>query len=190
MIKRQKISDRFTCVSFVGTWPVKLRSKCSPNIFHWERLVNFLVGMAGNLLATPISRLLKKRYGLVCAVFQLTWGATIVLLTLPTAFSLSALLFWLAYLNMGVINSPHQTLLNREIPARQRSSMLSIASLATYVGAMIGGVGLGYVAEHGSIGAAWIVGGMVLVVSLSLYLGVDMRQTKGQPRLDESLADA
>jgi len=151
---------------------------------------SFLVGMAGNLLATPASRWLKRRYGLVCAVFQGTWGAAIILLALQTNAPSAVALFWLAYLNMGVINSPHQTLLNREIPARHRSSMLSIASLATYMGAMIGGVGLGYVAENASIGAAWIVGGMVLVVSLSLYLGVDMRQTKGQPRMDESLADA
>jgi len=31
---------------------------------------NFLVGMVGNLLATPVSRWLGKRYGLVCAIFQ------------------------------------------------------------------------------------------------------------------------
>ena len=52
--------------------------------------------------------------------------------------------------------------------------MLSIASLAGYVGAMVGGVGLGYVAEQASISAAWIISGMVLVVSLSLYWRVDV----------------
>jgi DHA1 family quinolone resistance protein-like MFS transporter len=151
---------------------------------------SFLVGMAGNLLATPASRWLKKRYGLVCAIVQGTWGIAIILLAMQTTPPSAVLFFWLAYLNMGVINSPQQTLLNREIPAQQRSSMLSIASLAGYVGAMIGGVGLGYVAEHASIGAAWIVGGTVLVVSSGLYVGVDMRQTQRQPRLGESLADA
>jgi predicted MFS family arabinose efflux permease len=103
---------------------------------------------------------------------------------------LAAAFFWLAYMNMGVINSPHSTLLNREIPAEQRSSMLSIASLVGYVGAMIGGAGLGYVAEHASISTAWIIGGMVLVVSLGLYWRVDARQAKGHLRLENSVAEA
>jgi MFS family permease len=139
---------------------------------------NFLVGMAGNMMATPVSRWLKKRYGLVCAVFQFIWGASILLLALQTAVPLAALLFWLAYLNMGVINSPHNTLLNGEIPARQRSAMLSIASLAGYLGATVGSAGLGYMAEHSSIGAAWITGAAILVVSSGLYWLVDQRQSQ------------
>jgi DHA1 family quinolone resistance protein-like MFS transporter len=138
---------------------------------------NFLVGMVGNLLATPLSRLLNKRYGLVCAIFQGAWGMAIVLLALQSIPLAALSLFWLAYMNMGVVNSPHSTLLNREIPAEHRSSMLSIASLATYVGVMIAGAGLGFVAEHSSISAAWILGGAVLVVSLTLYWWVDVRDS-------------
>ena len=66
--------------------------------------------------------------------------------------------------------------MNREIPAAQRSSMLSIESLAGYAGAIVGSAGLGYVAEHASVGAAWIISGAVLVVSLGLYLQIDVRQ--------------
>jgi MFS family permease len=151
---------------------------------------NFLVGMVGNLLATPLSRLLNKRYGLVCAIFQGAWGVAIVLLALQTTSATAVLLFWLAYMNMGIINSPHNTLLNREIPAEQRSSMLSIASLAGYVGSMMGGAGLGYVAEHASISVAWIMGAVVLMVSLGLYWRVDVRQGKGHPRLEKLSAEA
>ncbi len=144
---------------------------------------NFLVGMAGNLLATPLSRLLNKRYGLVCAIFQGAWGMAIVLLAWQSIPLAAVSLFWLAYLNMGVINSPHSALLNREIPAEHRSSMLSIASLAGYVGSMIAGAGLGFVAEHSSISAAWIIGGAVLVLSLSLYWWVDVRDGRRRPLL-------
>jgi DHA1 family quinolone resistance protein-like MFS transporter len=150
---------------------------------------NFLAGMVGNLLATPISRLLNKRYGLVCAIFQGIWGVAIILLALQTGLPFAVFFFWLAYMNMGVINSPHNTLLNREIPAEQRSSMLSIASLAGYVGAMIGGAGLGYVAEHASISTAWIISGVVLVASLGLYWRVDVRQSKQLLRLKRSVAE-
>jgi len=151
---------------------------------------NFLVGMVGNLLATPVSRFLNKRYGLVCAIFQGLGGGAIVLLALQTGLPLAVLFFWLTYINMGIINSPHSTLLNQEIPAKQRSSMLSIASLASYVGAFIGGAGLGYIAEHGSIGAAWIVGGVVLMASMGLYWGVDIRQRTNLSHVEKSLVEA
>jgi predicted MFS family arabinose efflux permease len=88
-------------------------------------------------------------------------------------------------MNMGVVNSPHSTLLNREIPAEHRSSMLSIASLAGYVGAMIAGAGLGFVAEHSSISVAWIMGGAVLVVSLTLYWWVDLRDGRRRPSMNK-----
>jgi len=144
---------------------------------------NFLVGMAGNLLATPLSQLLNKRHGLVCAIFQGFWGVAIILLAWQSTPLAAVSLFWLAYMNMGVVNSPHSALLNREIPAEHRSSMLSIASLAGYVGSMIAGAGLGFVAEHSSISAAWIIGGAVLVLSLSLYWWVDVRDGRRRPLL-------
>jgi len=151
---------------------------------------NFLVGMLGNLLATPISRYLKKRFGLVCAVFQGAWGIAIILLAMQVYPVPAALIFWLAYLNMGVLDSPHNTLLNREIPSEQRSSMLSISSLSNYIGAMIGSVGLGYIAEHASISAAWMISGLVLAASLILYWKVDRRQTERQIQLKQPLVEA
>jgi predicted MFS family arabinose efflux permease len=146
---------------------------------------NFTVGMAGNLLATPLSRLLNHRYGLVCAIFQGMRGLTLIGLAWQTRMPPAVALFWLAYLNMGVVNSPHSTLLNREIPAAQRSSMLSIESFAAYLGCIVGSIGLGYVAEHTSISAAWIISGVILVLSLGLYLQVELRQreTYGQKTL-------
>ncbi len=137
---------------------------------------NFIVGTIGNVLATPLSRLLRRRYGLVCAIFQGLRGLVLIALAWQTETPPATVLFWLVYLNMGIVNSPHSALMNREIPAAQRSSMLSIESLASYVGAMVGSVGLGYVAEHASINTAWIISGTVLVVSLGLYLQVEARQ--------------
>jgi MFS family permease len=138
---------------------------------------NFLFGMLGNMLATPLTRLLNKRYALVGAIFQGTWGAAIFLLALQSGVLSAVTFFWLTYMSMGVINSPHNTLLNREIPSEQRSAMLSIASLTTYIGGVLGGAALGYVAKHASINQAWAIAGMVLVVSLSLYWRIDARQS-------------
>jgi MFS transporter, DHA1 family, quinolone resistance protein len=139
---------------------------------------SFLVGMAGNMAATPLSRWFNRRYGLVAAVFQALRGLILILLALQTAVAPAAALFWLVYLSAGVINSPHATLVNRQIPADRRSTMLSVQSLAFYLGSILGSVGLGYLAEVASISAAWLVAGVLTVVSLALYWQVDARQQR------------
>lgn len=137
---------------------------------------NFIAGMVGNQLATPLSRWLRERYGLVCAIFQGLRGALLIALAFQMQALPATLFFWLVYLNMAVVNSPHATLLNREIPAQQRSAMLSIESFVAYLGSIVGSTALGYVAEWVSIPAAWIIGGAILVVSLGLYVQIDAKQ--------------
>lgn len=150
---------------------------------------NFVFGMLGNMLATPLTRRLNKRYALVSAIFQGIWGGAIILLALQNSVLPAAATFWLAYVSMGVINSPHSTLLNREIPSEQRSAMLSIASLTTYIGVLLGGLVLGYVAKNASINQAWAIAGVVLVVSLSLYWKIDARQAGNRLPLTEARAE-
>jgi len=137
---------------------------------------NFLVGMLGNMIVTPVSKALGKRYGLVAAIFQGLRGIILIGLALQTNLPIAVLLFWLVYLNMGAVNSPHSTLLNEQIPSEQRSSLLSIESLASYLGSAIGGILLGYVAEQLSISIAWLISGGALVLSLFLYLKIDFHQ--------------
>ncbi len=134
---------------------------------------NFLVGMMGNMIVTPVSRALNKRYGLVTAIFQGMRGIILIGLALQSNLPLAVLLFWLVYLNMGAVNSPHSALLNEQIPPEQRSSMLSIESLASYLGGAVGGILLGYIAKQLSISTAWVISGGALVLSLFLYLKID-----------------
>ncbi|WP_374687294.1 MFS transporter [Promineifilum sp.] len=139
---------------------------------------NFLVGMVGNLLSVPLSRRLGGRYGLVGAISRLLQGASILGLAAAGALFPATGLFWLAYLMGGVGLSPHATLLNAEIPAERRSAMLSVQSLAAYLGSFLGGAGLGYVADHLSISAAWAIAGALTVVSLVPYLMLDARRVR------------
>ena len=139
---------------------------------------NFLVGMLGNLLATPVSKMLGKRYGVVAAIFQGLRGVVLIGLALVTNLPIAVGLFWLVYLNMAAINSPHSTLLNNQIPSEQRSSMLSISSLASYLGGAIGGIVLGALAERFSVSTAWLIAGGITVLSLVLYLRIDKIQAK------------
>ena len=146
---------------------------------------SFFAGAVGNIISTPLSRKLGKRYALVAALARGLQGLFLILLALQTAVPLFIPLFWLVYLNMGVLDSPHNTLMNQEIPSARRSAMLSVQSLASYVGGAIGSIGLGYLAQQTSVSAVWIIAGSILMVSLLLYLQVDARQKK-QKRINES----
>jgi DHA1 family quinolone resistance protein-like MFS transporter len=145
---------------------------------------NFVVGMVGNQLAIPLSKRFGQRYGLLSAVFQGMRGVFLVLLALQTQALPGMLLFWLTYLNMGILTSPTQTLSNNEIPAENRSSMLSIGSLVSYLGSILGSAGLGYLAENASIGWAWGLSGAVLFLSSTLYWRVDQILAKRRSEND------
>lgn len=135
---------------------------------------NFIVGMIGNQLATWLVRCFKGRHGLVSAVFQLLRGAFLILLAIQTAALPAMLYFWLVYLNMGIINSPVETIYNSQIPAERRSAMLSVGSLVSYLGSIAGSVMLGYIAESSSIMVAWAICGAGLILAAFLYLKTDM----------------
>ena len=139
---------------------------------------NFIVGMLGNLMATWLSKLFKRRYGLLSAAIQALRGIFLLLLAIQASTIPAILFFWLTYLNMGILASPVNTLMNNEIPADRRSSMLSIISLTAYVGSFVGSVGLGFIAEQTSIGLAWAIGGVVLSLSAFLFLRVDKLLTQ------------
>ena len=139
---------------------------------------NFVAGMFGNLAATPVSRWTGQRYALVAAVSCRGCSRAC-----PTPAGRAGLLvppavicFWLVYFNMGVVGSPHGTLMNREIPSEQRSSVLSIDSLVAYVGMAIASFTLGWVAEQSSINVAWIIAGLLVSGSTLFYLRIDRQQ--------------
>jgi MFS family permease len=148
-------------------------------IFGLIMAVSFLAGVLGNLFSIPISQRLGHRHAWVASLARGGQGLALILLAtqgyiIPASFG-----FWLFYLNMGVLNSPHETLVNQEIPASRRSAMLSIQSLASYVGGFLGGILLGFIAQHNSINLAWFVAGTISMVSLLLYVGVARRRRRG-----------
>ena len=145
---------------------------------------SFLVGMVGNLVSTPLSRLVGNRYALVAAITRGLQGICLILLALQTAVPLFALFFWLVYLNMGVLDSPHATLVNNEIPSKRRSAMLSVQSFASYIGSMVGSIGLGYLAQQSSVRSAWVVAAVILMLSLFLYVKIDIIQINQARRHD------
>lgn len=133
----------------------------------------FLVGMIGNMLATFLTRIMKKRYALVAMIGQIIKGGTLIILALLVHPIVAIFTFWMTYFATGLGNSPQATLVNEEIPDEQRSSMLSIFSLMSYFGAIAGSVVLGYVAQYYSISTAWLIAGVLVLLSVIFYLRAD-----------------
>lgn len=134
---------------------------------------NFLVGMAGNMLAARLGRGAgspEKRHAVLAGAARLWQGLFVVALAASTAVGPAVAFFWLVYLAAGVGVSPHAALVNDEIPADRRSTMLSVQSLAAYAGSFAGGAVLGRLADGWSIGAAWVVAGVALVASVAPYV--------------------
>ena len=141
---------------------------------------SFGAGVLGNVVSVPLVRLVRGRLARLAALSLGVGGLGLVALALQTRALPAVLLFWFVYLARGVAGSPVETLLHRNVPGRARAALLSVASLATYVGFFVGSALLGQLAERGSVGAAWGLAGIVLTVSVAVYGGLE-RQPKTRP---------
>lgn len=141
---------------------------------------NFVLGAVGNIVSPMLAKRLNQRLGLLAGLFELLRGVFLILLVFQTSVYTAVLWFWLIYFGMGGANSPVAVILNSEISAEKRSSMLSIQSMVGYLGFFSGSVVLGFIAEQFSIETAWIVGGCVLLVSFIPYLQIDRLYTAKQ----------
>ncbi|MFO8063815.1 MAG: MFS transporter [Spirochaetota bacterium] len=139
---------------------------------------SFLFAMVGNVASPELTRLLGGRPARLAAILQGFRGLFMFALALQTANTPAVGAFWLAYMVMGAGESPHQTLINRNVRAEHRSAMLSVQSLATSLGAFAGAGVFGYIARSAGLRTVWIVTAVYLVLSLVMYLRVDARENR------------
>jgi predicted MFS family arabinose efflux permease len=107
-------------------------------------------------------------------------GLFVLLLALQFSMGPAVGAFWLAYMMVGAGDSPHQTLINRNVAPERRSAMLSVQSLALSLGAFMGSGLFGYIARAAGLRVVWIVTAGYLVLSLVLYLRVDARESRSE----------
>ena len=162
------------------------RSTAQTWLFGLVMALSFLAGVAGNMLSIPASKRLKHRYVLVAGLARALQSIALLAMALLQPVLGFAAVFWAFYLGGAFNSSPHDTLVNREIPAQRRSAMLSAQSLAVYVGSFLGSILMGAIAEYYTIAAAWIVAAVVSMVSLVLYARVT-QQTRAGLSHDENI---
>jgi len=69
----------------------------------------------------------------------------------------------------GVAGPVRQAYINRQIPAAQRATVLSLDALFADAGASAGQLGLGWLSRAVSIPVAWLVGGAITAIAAPLY---------------------
>ncbi|MFC4731887.1 MFS transporter [Salipiger abyssi] len=124
----------------------------------------------GASLSPRISRIFKRRHAMtLAATFACLAGVQIALalqgniIGFVTAFILYSVV-------LGVSETPASSILHRCVEDRQRSTMLSLRSLIQQLGAALGLVLAGAIAEIYSTPVAWIVGAVFLVIAVILSL--------------------
>lgn len=136
----------------------------------------FFITAAGSALVTPLCIRLRNDNALVMAILMIAMGLSMLFLSLQGTILPFAALYLMTYLIIGMTNSPYGAMYNDQVPAEQRSTMLSFQSLVMQGGGLAGSVMLGFLAEAAGIPTAWAVAGAVVGVSSLAMLVFRRRQ--------------
>ncbi len=130
----------------------------------------------GASLSPFISRIFKRRHAMtLAATFACLAGVQIALAVQGSIIGFVAV-FVLYSVILGVSETPASSILHSCVEDRQRSTMLSLRSLIQQLGAALGLVLTGAVAETYSTPIAWILGAGFLLIAATLTLVLVRRQ--------------
>ncbi|MEM9796969.1 MAG: MFS transporter [Pseudomonadota bacterium] len=124
----------------------------------------------GASLSPRISRMFKRRHGVTLAVVFTCLAGVQIALALQDDIVGFALVFILYSVALGVSETPASSVLHRCVEDGQRSTMLSLRSLIQQLGAALGLILAGAIAEVYSTPTAWILGAVFLLIAVILVV--------------------
>ena len=122
----------------------------------------------GASLSPRISRIFRRRHAVTLAAVFASLAVVQIALALQVGIIGFAAVFILYSVVLGISETPASSILHRCVEDRQRSTMLSLRSLMQQLGAALGLVLVGAVAEVYSTATAWIVAAVFLIVAVVL----------------------
>ncbi len=125
----------------------------------------FAVGILGNLSSTKLIHLFKGQTAGLGLFTQVLQAFALLLLSVQETVWIAALFLWLFYFSRSVFTSPFEALFNTQLPDQQRSTMLSILSIAFFLGFSGGNFIWGTLTIHASISTVWAASSIVLLSS-------------------------
>jgi len=122
----------------------------------------------GAWLSPRISRMFKRRHAVTLAAAFACVVVVQVALALQTSIVGFVAAFVIFAVVLGVSDTPASSILHRCVEDRQRSTMLSLRSLIQQLGAALGLILAGAIADIYSTSTAWLVGAVCLVIGVIL----------------------
>ncbi|WP_171133206.1 MULTISPECIES: MFS transporter [unclassified Ruegeria] len=122
----------------------------------------------GAWLSPHISRFFKRQHAMTLAAAFACMAVVQIALALQANIVGFALVFIVYSVALGVSETPASSVLHNCVEDHQRSTMLSLRSLIQQLGAALGLILAGAIAELYSTPTAWIVGAVFLVLSVVL----------------------
>ena len=144
--------------------------------------------LAGGLLVARYGKRMPGGSPALAALTMVLRGGALLLFALTPSTVLLGVAFALVYLGIGASHPPHDALLHGSVPDERRSSMLSINSLAVFVGIGLGSGVLGWLASATSPHLALLVAAAVTLAASGAYAAV-ARGVYAQAAASDSAAD-
>lgn len=129
----------------------------------------FVAGMLGNLCSGALLRLARQRVDRLGMLTQGVQAAALVALAWQGSVWLAAALLWLTYFARTAFSSSFLALYNGRVSDERRSLMLSVLSVALFLGMSLGNAALGVVSRGWSISWAWTLVAGVLLLSVRVF---------------------
>ncbi|MCO6384600.1 MFS transporter [Oceanicola sp. 502str15] len=124
----------------------------------------------GASLSARISRLFRRRHAVTLAALFASLAVVQIALAVQQGILGFIFVFVLYSIALGASETPASSILHRCVEDRQRSTMLSLRSLIQQLGAALGLVMAGAIAEIYSTSIAWSVGAVFLLLAMALAL--------------------
>ncbi|MEP5731018.1 MAG: MFS transporter [Sulfitobacter sp.] len=124
----------------------------------------------GAFLSPHISRMFKRQHAMALAATFACLAGVQIALALQGSLIGFATVFVLFSVILGISETPASNILHRCVEDHQRSTMLSMRSLIQQLGAALGLILAGFVAEIHSTPIAWIVSSGFLLIAALLIL--------------------
>ncbi|APG45824.1 MFS transporter [Phaeobacter porticola] len=167
-------------VFLMATNPVEVIWPTHAKLMLEEGYANTVIGVVtatyffsiafGASLSSHISRIFKRRHAMTLAASFTCLAGVQITLALQDNIIGFVMVFILYSVILGVSETPASSILHRCVEDRQRSTMLSLRSLIQQLGAALGLLLAGTVAEIYSTPIAWIVGAVFLFIAVILIL--------------------
>ena len=132
----------------------------------------FFAGAIGSIIISPICKLFKGNLPRVLILIRSLLGITFIILALQKNIITFVIVYLLLYAINGMAESPYYTLFNNHVGNENRATLLSLESLFMKSGGIVGSLGMGFVTKDYSISIGWIIIGVVVITSASLFFKI------------------